>query len=179
MELRVVQTPGRLSISVPLPAGNRILFLLFSFFPLLAPYELLFRVRWTGYGNVFFLFAAAISVGAVFVSAFLVWAAVAGLNTGMIFDAQLGIFYYSFQAPILRRRVREYPLASVKELAVETHEWSDGAPSFSLKAVLVDGETFSLGSCWSRAEVEAVREQAAAFLASGTSNTQLTVSNTK
>jgi hypothetical protein len=164
MELRIIQTPDRLSACAPLPAGNRILFLLLSFFPLLAPYELLFRIRWTDYWNFFFLFAAAISAGAVFVSAFLVWAAAAGMNTEMVFDKKLGIFSYAVQAPILRRRVQEYPLASVRELAVETHEWSDGAPSYSLKAILLDGKALSLGACWSRAEVEAVRNQVAVFL---------------
>jgi hypothetical protein len=164
MELRVFQTPDRLSVCSPLPAGNRILFLLLSLFPLLAPYELLFRVRWTDYWNFFFLFAAAISAGAVFVSAFLVWAAVAGMNTEMVFDRRRGIFYFAFQVPILRRHVQEHPLASVRELAVETHEWSDGASSYSLKALLKDGVTFSLGACWSRAEVQAARDQAAVFI---------------
>ncbi len=164
MELRVVQTPDRLSVYSPLPAGNRILFLLLSVFPLLAPYELLFRVRWTDYWNFFFLFAAAISAGAVALSAFLVWAAVAGMNTEMVFNRRLGIFHFAFQAPILRRRVQDHPLESVRELAVETHEWSDGAPSYSLKAVLADGKTFNLGSCGSRAEVETVRDRAAAFI---------------
>jgi hypothetical protein len=164
MELRIVQTPDRLSVYSPLPPGNRILFLLVSLFPLLAPYELLFRIRWTDYWNFFFLFAAAISAGAVFVSAFLVWAAVAGMNTEMVFDRRMEIFSYAVQAPILRRRLQQHPLASVRELAVETHEWSDGAPTFSLKAVLADGKTFHLGSCWSRAEVEAARDQAAAFI---------------
>ena len=164
MELRVVQTPDRLSVYSPLPAGNRILFLLLSLFPLLAPYELMFRIRWTNYWHFFFLFAAAISAGAVFLSAFLVWAAVAGMNTEMVFDRRRGIFSFAAQAPVLRRSVQEYPLASVREITVETHEWSDGAPSFSLKAVLADGKTYSLGSCWSRAEVESVRDQAAAFI---------------
>ncbi len=164
MELRVVQTPDRLSVYSPLPTGNRILFQLLSVFPLLAPYELLFRVRWTDYWNFFFLFAAAISAGAVSLSALLVWAAVAGMNTEMVFDRRLGIFSFAFQAPILRRRVQEHPLESVRELAVEIHDWSDGAPSYSLKAVLADGKTCRLGSCWSRAEVEAVRDRAAAFI---------------
>jgi hypothetical protein len=164
MELRIVQTPDRLSVFAPLPVGNRILFLLLSFFPLLAPYELLFRIRWTNYWNFFFLFAAAISAGAIFVNALLVWAAVAGMNTEMVFDRRLGIFFYAAQAPILRRLVREYPLALVNELDVETHEWSDGAPTYSLRAVLKGGNTFSLGSCWSRKEVEAVRERITVFL---------------
>jgi hypothetical protein len=144
--------------------GNRVVFLLLSLFPLLAPYELLFRIRWTDFWNIFFLFAAAISAGAVFVSAFLIWAALAGMNTEMIFDKRQGIFYFAAQAPVLRRRVKEYPLELVRELAVETHEWSDGAPSYSLKALLEDGNTFSLSACWSRAEVEAIRDQAAAFI---------------
>jgi hypothetical protein len=60
--------------------------------------------------------------------------------------------------------VQEYPLASVRELAVEIHEWSDGAPSYSLKAVLKDGNAVSLGACWSRKEVEAVRDLVAEFV---------------
>lgn len=164
MELRIQKTAERLDVRMPLPVGTRVFFLLLSLIPMLAPYELIFRIRWTDYWNFFFLFAAAISAGAVFVSAFLVWAAIAGLNTEMVFDRRLGIFRYAVQAPVLRRRVREFPLETVRELAVETHEWSDGAPTYSLKALLADGSSVSLGACWSRAEVEAARDQAVAFL---------------
>jgi hypothetical protein len=164
MELRIQQTADRMEIRMPMPRGNRILFLLLALFPMLAPYELIYRIEWNDYWNPFFLFAAGISGGALAVSAFLVWAAIAGLNTEMVFDKRLGIFFFAVQAPILRRRVQKFPLAWVRELDVETHEWTDGAPSYSLKAELLDGNAVSLSACWSRAEVEAVRDQAAAFL---------------
>jgi len=164
MELQIQKTAERLDVRMPMPAGTRVLFLLLALFPLLAPYELIFRIRWNDYLNPFFLLAAIISAGALALSGFLIWAAIAGLNTAMTFDLRLGIFRYTSQAPILRRRVQEYPLRSVSELAVETHEWSDGPPTYSLKIVLADGNALSLSACWSRAEVDAARNLAAAFI---------------
>lgn len=164
MELRIQKTAERLDVSMPMPVGTRVLFLLLSLFPMLAPYELIFRIGWNDYLNPFFLLAAIISAGAMAVSAFLIWAAIAGLNTGMTFDRRLGIFRYTAQAPILRRRVQEYPLRLVRELTLETHAWSDGSPTYSLKVVLADGNAISLSACWSRSEVEAARDLAAAFI---------------
>lgn len=164
MELRIQKNAERLDVRMPMPVGTRFLFLFLALIPMLAPYELIFRIGWTDYPNPFFLAAVIISAGAMFISAFLVWAAIAGLNIEMIFDRRLGIFRYAARAPVLRRRVREYPLASVRELTVEAHEWSDGAPTYSLRALLAEGDAVCLSACGSRAEVEAAREQVVAFL---------------
>jgi hypothetical protein len=164
MEFRIIKTDDCLEIQFPMPVGQRILFLVLALFPCLAPYELIFRIHWDNYWNVFFLFAAVISAGALAVSGFFVWAAIAGLSTQMKFDKRRATFSYSAEAPVLPKRIQHYPLASIAELGIQTHEWSDGAPSYSFKVVLQDRRELSLNAAWSRAEVEAVRDQAAAFL---------------
>ena len=149
MEFRIVQAADRLEVNAPMPAGRRILFLLLSLFPLLAPYELIFRLRWENYLNFFFLFAAGISAGAVAVSAFFVWTAVAGLSTSMRFDKRLGALGFTEEAPVLRRRTEEIPFGAIADLRMEEHEWSDGPPSYSFEVVLRGGRTLRLGSSWS------------------------------
>ncbi len=164
MEFQISKTADELEVRAPMRIGKRILFLALSLFPWLAPYELLLRPRWESYWNIFFLFAAVISIGAMAVSAFFVWAAIAGLDSQMTFCRSQGLFTHSARAPILPRRTRAYPIESIAAVEIETHEWSDGGPSYSFEVVLRDGRKLHLGSSWSRAEAEAVRDQVAAFL---------------
>lgn len=162
-ELPVVEGAGVLEIESPMPAGKRILFLLLALFPLLAPYEILVKPRWTGFVNVFFLFAALVSLGALVVSAFLAWAAVAGIRSRMTFDRARGLFTYTASAPAMGTRTTRCPLDAIAAVTVQTHEWSDGAPSYSLNVLTKDEKTFRTSSVWSRAEVEALRNRVEAF----------------
>lgn len=162
-ELVVVESPDALEVESPMPVGKRILFFLLALFPLVAPYELLFKPRWTGYANVFFLFAAAVSLGALSVTALLFWAAVAGIRSRMRFDRARGLFTYTASAPAMGTRTSRYPLDAIAAVEIRTHEWSDGAPSYSLKVATADGRTFETASSWSRAEVEALRRRVEAF----------------
>jgi hypothetical protein len=164
MEFRIAQTADRLVVDAPLPAGNRILFLLLSLFPLIAPYELILRPRCESFLHPFFLLAAFISAGAVAVSAFLFWAAIAGLDTETVFDRTRARLTHTIRAPILPEKRTEYPLDLIATLTVEKHEWSDGGPSYSFTVGLRDGKQLRCGSTWSRKEAEALRERAAAFL---------------
>ena len=144
--------------------GVRWLLALLSLFPLLAPYELLLEVRWPSYAHPFFLLAALISAGAVVVSVLVFWAAVAGLSSRMVFDAARSTFTFTTRAPILRSRQSECPLSELERVEVTTWEWSDGAPSYSIRVVSRSGESFTSGASWSKDEVEAVRRRAAAIL---------------
>ena len=164
MEINVTATEEILELSHPMPIGRRVLFLLLALFPLLAPYELVFRIPWKEYFNLFFIFAAVISAGAVALSGLLVFAAIGGLNSRMKFDKPRGMLFFTYGAPILPQRTEEHPFATIADLAVRTHDWSDGAPSFSFEVVLRDGKKLHLGSSWSRMEVEEVRNKAAVFL---------------
>lgn len=163
-ELPVVETAEALEIESPMLVGKRILFFLLGLFPLIAPYELLLKPRWTGYANVFFLFAAAISLGALSVTAFLLFSAVAGLQSRMRFDRARGLFTYTASAPVIRARTSEAPLASIAALTIRTYEWSEGAPSYALSVALKDGRVFQTSSAWSKEEVEALKKRASPFL---------------
>ncbi|MBK9063901.1 MAG: hypothetical protein IPL89_12015 [Acidobacteria bacterium] len=163
-ELPVVETADALEIESPMLVGKRILFFLLGLFPLIAPYELLLKPRWTGYANVFFLFAAAISLGALSVTAFFVFAAVAGIRSRMRFDRARGLFTYTASAPAMGTHTSRCPLDAIAAIEIQTHEWSDGAPSYSLNVVTKDQRTFRTSSAWSKEEVEALKRRARVFL---------------
>ena len=160
----VIEGDQILEIRSTLRAGQRVLYALFSLVPLLAPYELLIRPGWSGYGNPFFLFAAAISVGAVTVSLFLLWAAVAGLDTRLRLDGRRSSFTYVSRAPILRMPTVRGRLADIAELRLEQHDWSDGEPSWTVVAVTRDGRKLHAGSSFDRENVEEIARRVSAML---------------
>ena len=162
--LKVVESNGVLEIRTVMTAGMRLLLVLFSLVPLLAPYELILVPDWQDYFNVYFVFVLIISVGALAVSAFLVWAAIAGLNSRLSFDRAEGTFTYSAAAPVVRMRSFRYPMSHVADVQVKEHDWSDGPPSFSLRVVMADQRAFDSGSTWSREEIEAIRQKVSSFL---------------
>lgn len=162
--LRVVEGKEVLEIQSYMPIGQRVLFLLFAFFPLLAPYELIIQPRWHSYLHVFFLFAAVISAGALAVSALLVWASIAGLNSQLRFDKTDGMLTYLVGAPIVRWRTYHCPLENIVRLHIETHDWSDGAPSYSFVTHLADGRRLKSSSSYSKEEIEDMVQQVSAFL---------------
>ncbi len=161
----VVETHRRLVVHSPMRRGMRVALGAFSLFPLLAPYELIFSQRWESYFNPFFLFFAAISLGALSVSAFFAWAAIGGISSTMTFNKANKTFRFMAEAPAIRTRKHVHPLASVQSSAIETHESSDGGPSYSLVIELEPELRYKTSSSWSLAEVREVKEQVDAFLA--------------
>ena len=111
--IEVVEEGNSIRLLSHTKPGCRIVLLLLALFPLLAPYQLIFQPDWEDFFNVFFLFAAVISLGALAVSAFFVWAAIAGLNTVLRFDKEAGTFTYSIDAPILQLRTEEFGLEAI------------------------------------------------------------------
>ena len=116
--IQVSETDGRLDVLAD-AAGK--VFALLALIPLLAPYELIWRVQWNDYRHPAFLFAAIISAGAVALSALLVFAAVAGLSPRMTLDAARATFTYSTGAPIVPHRTRLFPLSSLESVHVGAH----------------------------------------------------------
>ncbi|MBE0596829.1 MAG: hypothetical protein IH614_06155 [Desulfuromonadales bacterium] len=153
----------RLEIVSPLPWGSRLLFAILGLIPLLAPYELLWRIRWESYLHPFFLLAAVVAAGAVAVSGLFIFAGIAGLATRIVLDRASETFTSTVAAPVVARRTRIYPLSSLAEVDIRVHEWSDGAPSFSLRFTMADGTTVEAASSWSRTEVERGRAQVEEF----------------
>jgi hypothetical protein len=162
--ITITQQENILEIQSPMPPGKRVLFGLIALFPLLAPYQLLIQTDWSEYFNFFFLISALISVGALLVSGFLAWAALAGLASRLIFDRNRGILEYQIRSPITGVRVVSCPLSDLEILEIDTHEWSDGAPSYSILARTRDGKKYKTGSTWSRETAEDILGRAIAFL---------------
>ncbi len=163
-ELQVSEKPDRLDITSPMSWGARPVFVLFALFPFLALYELILRVRWTDYRHPFFVLAAAISAGAVALSLFLMFAAVAGLSSRVTLDAARSTFRYSEVAVAGRGHGQVFPLSSLQCVRVQMQEWSDGAPSYSLVFTMADGAAFTSGSSRSREAIERAKSRVEAFL---------------
>jgi hypothetical protein len=162
--IKVVENAEFIEVQSQMPGGQRVLFLLLSLFPLIAPYELIIRPDWQHYFNAFFLFAAFVSAGAMAVSALFVWSAVAGLDSRLRFDRVRGSLAYSFGAPVVKWRTSKCPLDTFVELQVEKTDWSEGQPNYSLVALMADGQTFKVGSSSSREEIETIIQRITAFL---------------
>ena len=137
--------------------GFRVALVLVGVVPLVAPYELIVRVGWQDYLNPFFLLAALISAGATGLSLLLIFAAVAGISSQLVFDRSASTLTYSFEAPVVKRTSRVYPLSAIGAVEVQERAWSDGAPTYSLRVSLADGAVIESGSSSSRDEVEAIR----------------------
>jgi hypothetical protein len=82
----------------------------------------------------------------------------------MTLDARRSTFTYSEGAPLVPRRTLELPLSSLESVQVRTHEWSEGAPSYSLLVKMSDGATFESGSSWSREDIEHDKARIELFL---------------
>jgi hypothetical protein len=162
--IEVSASGERLDVLSRMPSGKRLLFALCALIPLLAPLELMWRVQWSDYRSAAFLLAAIVSAGAVALSAFLLFAAVAGLSSRMTLDAAHSTFTYSTGAPIVPHRSLVRPLSSVESVQVRTHEWSDGGPSYTLMIKMSDGATFDSGSSWSRDDIEHEKARVEVFL---------------
>ena len=154
----------RVDIISVMPVGKRIFLALLSLIPLLAPYELLWRVQWHDYWNPVFLLFAIVSAGAIAVSGLFLFAALAGLSSQMSFNALRSTFTYSERAPIVPQRTQVLPLSSIKSIHIRTQEWSDGSPSYSLRVTMFNGAVFDSGSSESRQEIEQAKVQVEAFL---------------
>jgi hypothetical protein len=162
--IQVSEGKEALEINSPMRPATRVVFVLIALVPLLAPYELMLRVQWTDYGHPFFLVAATISAGALAVSGLLVFAAAAGLSSRMTLDAARSTFTYLHGAPCVPYRTQVRPLSTLEGVQVRTHEWSDGAPSYSITVAFSDGTTFDSGASWSLEGIERDRARIDAFL---------------
>ncbi len=161
----VIENADRLEIRSPMRVGMRVIMAALGFFPLIAPYELLIKIQWEHYANPFFFLAAFISAGATALGAFLFFAAVAGLSSQIVFDRRAATFHYAYEAPVVRRTKRVYPLSDIRSVDVGVRDWSDGAPTYRLDVGMIDGTVFESGSSWSRDEIESIRSRVGRFLA--------------
>ncbi|WP_416667811.1 hypothetical protein [Egbenema bharatensis] len=161
--IQILDEGDRLWIISSVTWQERLLFAFLALLPLLAPYELVLRIQWRDYRHPVFILAAFISIGAIAVSLLFICAALAGLNFQTTLDTTRSTFSYSESAPVIRSRTQVFPLSSLDSIEIRSHEWSDGAPSYSLM-IKIGRATFKAGSSWSRQEIEQAKAQIEAFL---------------
>jgi hypothetical protein len=149
--------------------GMRVLVAAFGLIPLLAPYELLIKIDWNHFINPFFFFAAFISAGATAVSALFFFAAVAGLNSIIVFDRRAATFSYFQKAPVIRGTRQVQPLQDICNIDVGVRDWSDGAPTYYLRVTMKNGSVFESGSSWARKDIERIRSRIEHFLKASSS----------
>lgn len=161
----LVEREDRLEVRSPMRVGMRILLAALALFPLLAPYELLIKPEWEYYFHPFFLLAASISVGAIALSLFLLFAAIAGLSSNMVFVRSPATFTYSEKTPLTRWARHSHALSEIRSVEVGVREWSDGAPTYHLQVSMADDTSVDSGSSWSRDEIESIRDRVIEFIA--------------
>ena len=162
--LKVLETADTLEVTSPMPVGRRLVFGVIALIPLLAPYELLLKPGWETILHPAFGLAALISLGAMLVSAFLMFAAIAGLESRVGFDLRRRTLTTAFWAPVVPLTQRTYSINDLLAVRLETTEWSEGPPSYSLKIETLDGRSLRLMSDEDRSEAEAVQSRIAGFL---------------
>jgi hypothetical protein len=161
----LTESEGRLEIASPMRAGMRVFLTLVGLVPLLAPYQMLVQVEWRSYANVPFAFALLVSLGATAVSFLFLAAALAGVSSRLVLDRARAEIVHTAWAPLVKKRVSVHAFSDVTAVRIETHEWSDGPPSYTLKIDTADGKPIETGSTESRSEMEAAKARVDAFLA--------------
>lgn len=163
MSVHICERDGSLEITAMIGTPQRCFVGALALFPLLAPYELMIRVPWQSFWNPFFLFAAAVSIGAVSVSVLLVLIAFGGRNRRTTIDTTAQTVSIVEWSPVGREKKRMLALGAVKGFDVRVHQWTE-SDTYSLDLESVAGERFGIASSSSRADVEGYRATVALFL---------------
>ena len=138
-------TDGRVQATSHLTGWGRLALLVVGLVPLLAPWELLVRPRWTTFASPFFAFALFISLGATGLAVLLMSGAVLGRSTRLVIARSERALQLTTWG-LFQRSTRRVPLEQVTSVSVVTHESSEGPDTFSLSFALADGS--QLESPW-------------------------------
>ncbi len=112
---------------------------LFGLVPLLAPYELLVKIKWESYFNLPFAFSLFIAIGAIAVSLFLFFFALMSMDQRLRFDGDRRVLTYGYSTVILPFMAKDHPFRKITALEVEVRDWSDGPTTYDLRLQL-EGE---------------------------------------
>lgn len=166
--VRVTKTDDAVDIRSETPGLQRVIMIALAFVPLLAPYELLLRPDWQGnYGNIVFVFAALISLGALSISASLVIGAVAGRSMHMRFDRSLGQMVFTSRSAMQRPQAVQVPLESIMQVSLKESTWSDGPPSYAFVVETANGGTYKTGSSLTKTQGDDLVRRVNALLSPG------------
>lgn len=152
--LEYSETDGIIELSSQMPFGRRVLLALIALVPLIAPYELLVRPGWETLLHPAFLFALAVSLGALAVSGLLLFASVAGLEQRLRFDTTTSTFTYWRRAPVVTPQAFIWPFSAIESIELVAHKWSDGPDTYSVHVLGASGTLASTASTESLSDAE-------------------------
>jgi hypothetical protein len=135
----------------------RFIVFLVSFFPLLAPYELLVKIRWAGYFNLPFLVSLLFSTIATAFSLFIMFIAFFAQNQYACFELDKATLTYGWSDAVraYRETVYRFEELSVPELV--THPWSDGPTTYNILVKTRTGAKISFGDFESKGDAQQYR----------------------
>jgi hypothetical protein len=161
---RVEESDNHIEFDNSMTAGARIIIFFFGLFPLLAPYELLIKPRWTGL-TIFALLPGIISLGAIVVSIFFFAAALIGLDEMVRFDRKKRIVTYGRRALCVRYREFLYRMSDIRGFRTEEREWTDGPKYYILSIILRGGQKISFGEFSTLAAAQEYQRRISAIIA--------------
>ena len=150
----IEQSADKLEFNSSLSPIVRILFLLFGFIPLLAPYELLIKPSWNERTSLVMLFFLVISIGAIIVSIFFISAALFGRSQYFQFDASSRVISYRFKTAINPFREERYDFGQIEALEIKVNEWDSRPDTYDISMKIRDKREMKFGDFTSRQEAE-------------------------
>jgi hypothetical protein len=132
----------------------RIVFLLFGFIPLLAPYELLIKPSWNGKFSIGMIFFLIISIGAISISIYFISAALFGRSQRFQFDGANRVVRYRFKSIINPLREERYDFSQIEVLKIKVNEWDSRSDSYDISMKIRGKPEMKFGDFQSRQEAE-------------------------
>ncbi len=151
------------------PPAVRVAIFLFGLFPLLAPYELLFKIRWESYFNPSFFIALLFSMVMLAASVFVVFIALFAQDHHVCFDGGRATLTHGWSDVLRAYRQTDYRFDELSAPALETHIWSDSPKTFDLLVRTRSGAKISFGDFKSREEALLYQELLAGIILRSTS----------
>jgi hypothetical protein len=145
----------------------RVFIFLFGLVPLMAPYELLIKIKWESYLNWPFAISLFIAVGATAVSLFLFFFALMSMDQTLRFDGDRRVLTYGFSTAILPFTAKDHPFRNITSLDVEVQDWSDGPTTYDIRLQLEGKRKITFGDFEKREEVDRYHQLLVGLLSDG------------
>ena len=144
----------------------RLVIFLVSFFPLLAPYELLVKIHWGNYFNLPFFISLLFSIFATAFSLFILFIALFALNQYLCFDRGRLALTRGWSDAIRAYRETIYSSEELSLPELVTHPWSDGPTTYHILVKTRAGLKISFGDFESKEEARHYQANVAEMLSS-------------
>jgi hypothetical protein len=129
---KITQTSQTLVFDKRVHPAVRVVIFLVGLLPLLAPYELLIRVRWNVFFSLPFFISLLFSIFLAAFSVFIVFIALFAQNQHVCFDGYRSTLTYGWSDAVRTYRETTHRFQEISEPELKVHDWSDGPNSYDL-----------------------------------------------